>query len=68
MGRGGNKHLPISQRAWVTPDGVRAQPVVTAMLSADHRASDGHRGALLLAEIRDLLQEPQALDLAQGTS
>jgi pyruvate dehydrogenase E2 component (dihydrolipoamide acetyltransferase) len=41
---------------------VKALPVLTASLAADHRASDGHRGALLLAQIRDLLQDPQALD------
>jgi pyruvate dehydrogenase E2 component (dihydrolipoamide acetyltransferase) len=52
----------VSERAWVTPDGVRALPVVTASLAADHRASDGHRGALLLAEIRERLQDPQGLD------
>ncbi len=37
---------------------------VTASLAADHRASDGHRGALLLAEIRERLQDPQGLDNA----
>jgi pyruvate dehydrogenase E2 component (dihydrolipoamide acetyltransferase) len=37
-------------------------PVVTASLSADHRASDGHRGALFLGEIARLLQTPEALD------
>jgi pyruvate dehydrogenase E2 component (dihydrolipoamide acetyltransferase) len=52
----------VSVRAWATPDGVRALPVVTASLAADHRASDGHRGALLLAEIRECLQDPQGLD------
>jgi len=52
----------ISERPWVTPDGVQGSPVVTATLSADHRAGDGHRGALLLAEIREQLQDPQALD------
>jgi pyruvate dehydrogenase E2 component (dihydrolipoamide acetyltransferase) len=36
-------------------------PSVTASLSGDHRASDGHRGALFLAEIRYLLQQPDAL-------
>jgi pyruvate dehydrogenase E2 component (dihydrolipoamide acetyltransferase) len=41
---------------------VKALPVLTASLAADHRASDGHRGALLLAQIRELLQDPQALD------
>jgi len=30
-------------------------------LSADHRASDGHDGARLLAAIDHLLQDPEAL-------
>jgi hypothetical protein len=37
-------------------------PVVTASLSADHRASDGHRGALFLAELARRLQDPEKLD------
>ncbi|MFO1298017.1 MAG: hypothetical protein U1F25_17190 [Rubrivivax sp.] len=37
--------------------------MLTATLAADHRASDGHRGALLAA-ISELLQEPEALDRA----
>jgi pyruvate dehydrogenase E2 component (dihydrolipoamide acetyltransferase) len=36
--------------------GVR--PVVTATLSADHRASDGQRGARFLARVARALQEP----------
>jgi pyruvate dehydrogenase E2 component (dihydrolipoamide acetyltransferase) len=36
-------------------------PMVTASLAADHRVSDGHRGALFLARVRDLLQRPQEL-------
>jgi pyruvate dehydrogenase E2 component (dihydrolipoamide acetyltransferase) len=35
--------------------------VVTVTLAADHRASDGHAGALFLAEIGKLLQEPDKL-------
>jgi pyruvate dehydrogenase E2 component (dihydrolipoamide acetyltransferase) len=53
----------IGLKPWAGDDGsVRAVPVLTATLSADHRAGDGHRGALLLAEIREQLQAPQALD------
>jgi pyruvate dehydrogenase E2 component (dihydrolipoamide acetyltransferase) len=33
-------------------------PTVTASLAADHRASDGHRGALFLARLQALLQQP----------
>jgi pyruvate dehydrogenase E2 component (dihydrolipoamide acetyltransferase) len=38
--------------------------VVTATLSADHRVSDGHRGAIFLAELREQLQRPEELDAA----
>lgn len=41
--------------------GVALRPTLNASLAADHRASDGHRGALFLAAIRDRLQEPEAL-------
>jgi pyruvate dehydrogenase E2 component (dihydrolipoamide acetyltransferase) len=41
----------------------KVQPclALTATLAADHRVSDGRRGALFLAEINSLLQEPEAL-------
>ena len=39
---------------------VRENKVV-ASVSADHRVSDGHRGALFLAAIARLLQEPEKL-------
>jgi pyruvate dehydrogenase E2 component (dihydrolipoamide acetyltransferase) len=35
--------------------------VIHASLAADHRASDGHRGARFLAAINRLLQEPEKL-------
>jgi pyruvate dehydrogenase E2 component (dihydrolipoamide acetyltransferase) len=34
---------------------------INASLSADHRVSDGHRGAMFLAAIEKLLQEPEKL-------
>ncbi len=40
---------------------VSARTCVTATLAADHRVSDGRRGALFLAEIDHLLQEPESL-------
>jgi pyruvate dehydrogenase E2 component (dihydrolipoamide acetyltransferase) len=53
----------ISTRPWAFEDGsLRAVPALCATLAADHRASDGHRGALLLAEIREQLQSPATLD------
>lgn len=51
----------VVERPWVVDGAVRAMPVVCASLSADHRASDGHRGGLLLAAIRDRLQAPDEL-------
>jgi pyruvate dehydrogenase E2 component (dihydrolipoamide acetyltransferase) len=36
-------------------------PMLTASLAADHRVSDGHRGALFLAHLRDWLQRPEDL-------
>ncbi len=48
-------------RAWVVEQSVQARTVVTATLAADHRHSDGHRGALFLARVAAHLQEPQAL-------
>lgn len=55
----------IALRPWVDtdkPGTVSALPVMDATLAADHRVSDGHQGALFLAELRDLMQQPQALD------
>ena len=51
----------VVERPWVVEGAVVARPVVTATLSADHRVSDGHRGALFLRKIGALLQEPEAL-------
>ncbi len=51
----------IVERPWVVDGKVVPRPVVTATLSADHRASDGQRGALYLAAVDRLLQEPEKL-------
>ncbi|NMM14599.1 MAG: 2-oxo acid dehydrogenase subunit E2 [Rhodoferax sp.] len=51
----------VAVRPWVQAGELRAQPLLCATLAADHRASDGHRGALFLAELREWLQRPQAL-------
>ncbi|WP_287368668.1 dihydrolipoamide acetyltransferase family protein [Thauera sp.] len=40
---------------------LRVLPAVTASLAADHRVSDGHRGALFLGALRELLQHPEDL-------
>ncbi len=55
----------VIERPWIVDGAVRPAPVVTASLGADHRVSDGHRGALLLAAVRDLLQRPE--ELAKAT-
>lgn len=51
----------VTERAWVADGGLHIGPVVTASLAADHRASDGHRGGLFLAELKALLQQPERL-------
>jgi pyruvate dehydrogenase E2 component (dihydrolipoamide acetyltransferase) len=52
----------IIERPWAQDGWLRAVPVVSATLAADHRVSDGHRGARFLAELRERLQQPDALD------
>lgn len=51
----------IQRRPWIQEGQVAPRTVVTASLAADHRASDGHRGARFLARLRQLLQEPEKL-------
>jgi pyruvate dehydrogenase E2 component (dihydrolipoamide acetyltransferase) len=50
-----------AMRPWIVDDQIKARSIMTATLAADHRASDGHRGAMLLLEIERLLQHPEAL-------
>jgi len=49
------------RRPWVLGEAVVPRTVVTVTLPADHRASDGRRGAKFLAEVDKLLQSPEAL-------
>jgi pyruvate dehydrogenase E2 component (dihydrolipoamide acetyltransferase) len=51
----------IAERPWVEQDHLTAMPILNASLSADHRVSDGHRGALFLARLREQLQRPEEL-------
>jgi pyruvate dehydrogenase E2 component (dihydrolipoamide acetyltransferase) len=51
----------VTERPWIVEGELRAVPLVTASLAADHRVSDGHRGGLFLAAVRDLLQQPEEL-------
>lgn len=51
-----------TQRVRVVDGGIRIMTTVTATLSADHRASDGHRGALFLTSVNEQLQLPDELE------
>ncbi|QZA05984.1 2-oxo acid dehydrogenase subunit E2 [Mycolicibacter heraklionensis] len=51
-----------AQRVCAVDGGIRIATTVQATLAADHRASDGHRGALFLAAINELLQQPDLLE------
>ncbi len=51
----------VVTRPWVIDGAIGPRSIVTITLSADHRVSDGHAGALFLAEIGRLLQEPDGL-------
>lgn len=48
-------------RPWAIAGTLAARTIVTITLAADHRVSDGHRGALFLADIGRRLQQPEAL-------
>ena len=49
------------ERPWAVGGKITARHVLTATLAADHRASDGHRGALFLTDIDRRLQSPETL-------
>ncbi|HXE62713.1 MAG TPA: dihydrolipoamide acetyltransferase family protein [Bryobacteraceae bacterium] len=51
----------ITERPWAEHGMLGARPVLTATLAADHRATDGHRGAQFLQALDHLLQEPEKL-------
>ncbi|OBI40283.1 branched-chain alpha-keto acid dehydrogenase subunit E2 [Mycobacterium kyorinense] len=51
-----------AQRVCVIEGGIHVVTTVQTTLSADHRATDGHRGALFLAAIDELLQHPESLE------
>lgn len=51
-----------AQRVSVVDGGIRVTTNVQATLAADHRASDGHRGAMFLAAVNELLQQPDQLE------
>ena len=49
------------KRPWVADGQIVARPLITATLSGDHRATDGHRGGLFLTALDRLLQQPEKL-------
>ncbi|MCL6675236.1 2-oxo acid dehydrogenase subunit E2, partial [Streptomyces panaciradicis] len=51
----------VVERAWATGGLLGVRPVVTATLSADHRATDGAVGARYLTAVDRLLQNPEEL-------
>jgi pyruvate dehydrogenase E2 component (dihydrolipoamide acetyltransferase) len=51
----------VQERPWAAGGRVEARPVISATLSADHRVSDGIRGAAFLAAVDRHLQAPEAL-------
>lgn len=51
----------IVERPWAEEGMLGVRPVLTATLAADHRATDGHRGAQFLQALDHLLQEPEKL-------
>jgi pyruvate dehydrogenase E2 component (dihydrolipoamide acetyltransferase) len=51
----------VVERPWVVEHSVVARSVVHLSLAADHRATDGHEGALFLARVADNLTNPEQL-------
>jgi pyruvate dehydrogenase E2 component (dihydrolipoamide acetyltransferase) len=51
----------VVERPWVVGREVVPRAVITATLSGDHRATDGHRGALFLDAVDRLLRAPEKL-------
>jgi pyruvate dehydrogenase E2 component (dihydrolipoamide acetyltransferase) len=51
----------VVTRPWVVDGAIGPRSVVTMTLAGDHRVTDGHAGALFLAEIGKLLREPEKL-------
>lgn len=49
------------EQPWAENGMLGVRPILTATLSADHRATDGHRGAQFLDALNRYLQEPENL-------
>jgi pyruvate dehydrogenase E2 component (dihydrolipoamide acetyltransferase) len=50
----------IVERPWAEEGLLGVRPTVCATLAADHRVSDGHRGARFLAALERRLAAPEA--------
>ena len=51
----------ISDAPWAQDDTLSVRKVLHATISGDHRATDGHTGALFLDKLNQLLQNPKEL-------
>jgi len=51
----------LTERPWAVEGRVEVRKVIHASLAGDHRALDGYRGGVYLAELDRLLQEPESL-------
>jgi pyruvate dehydrogenase E2 component (dihydrolipoamide acetyltransferase) len=51
----------VVERPWSVDGHIEPRRVISASLAADHRASDGHRGAAFLRGLDRLLQNPESL-------
>ncbi len=51
----------VLERPWAEGGMLGVRRVVTATLAADHRVSDGHRGAVFLGALGRILKEPEKL-------
>lgn len=51
----------LKDQPWAHDGLLGVRPAVTATLSADHRVSDGLRGARYLERLNELLQKPEEL-------
>jgi pyruvate dehydrogenase E2 component (dihydrolipoamide acetyltransferase) len=51
----------VMDQPWVENGMLGVRPVLTATLAADHRATDGRRGAQFLDALNQILQEPAKL-------
>jgi pyruvate dehydrogenase E2 component (dihydrolipoamide acetyltransferase) len=51
----------INEQPWIESNMIGIRPVLIASLAGDHRATDGHRGALFLEALNRYLQEIEKL-------